>query len=91
MKGQMLSGGIVILNVSWPTFPTVCIRTSIVRPEALNKACFLIAGIDSDSLPYYVCTAVAMNASGDPVPCYIDENVSTKVIDIVRSYTGLVN
>ena len=75
-------------------FPAVCIRTSTERPEALDKACFFIAGIDSHSLLQAVDTAVAMNAAGDhgvPVPDYLDENVSTKVVKIIQSYTGIVN
>ena len=75
-------------------FPAVCIRTSTERPEALDKACFFIAGIDSGSLLQAVDTAVSMNAAGDhgtPVPDYVDENVSTKVVKIIQSYTGIVN
>lgn len=75
-------------------FPAVCIRTSTERPEALDKACFIIAGINETSLLQAVDTAVAMNANGDygiPVPDYIEENVSTKVVKIIQSYTGIVN
>ncbi|MBR1631200.1 MAG: UDP-N-acetyl glucosamine 2-epimerase [Paludibacteraceae bacterium] len=75
-------------------FPAVCIRTSTERPEALDKACFILAGIDKHSLLQAVDTAVGMNASGDygiPVPDYIEENVSTKVVKIIQSYTGIVN
>ena len=75
-------------------FPAICIRTSTERPEALDKACFCIAGIDEKSLLQAVDTAVSMNAAGDhgiPVPDYIDENVSTKVVKIIQSYTGIVN
>ena len=75
-------------------FPAVCIRTSTERPEALDKACFILAGIDAGSLLQAVDTAVAMNAAGDhgiPVPNYVDENVSTKVVKIIQSYTGVVN
>lgn len=75
-------------------FPAVCIRTSTERPEALDKACFLIAGIDEKSLLQAVATAVEMNRSGEygtPVPDYLDENVSTKVVKIIQSYTGIVN
>ena len=75
-------------------FPAVCIRTSTERPEALDKGCFFIAGIDSGSLLQAVDTAVAMNAARDhgiPVPDYVDENVSTKVVKIIQSYTGIVN
>ena len=75
-------------------FPAVCIRTSTERPEALDKGCFVLAGIDTDSLLQAVETAVAMNENGDygiPVPDYIEENVSTKVVKIIQSYTGVVN
>ncbi len=74
--------------------PAVCIRTSTERPEALDKGCFILAGIDTDSLLRAVETAVVMNESGDlgiPVPDYIEENVSTKVVKIIQSYTGIVN
>ena len=75
-------------------FPAVCIRTSTERPEALDKACFFIAGIDEKSLLQAVDTAVEMNKAGDhgiPVPDYMDENVSTKVVKIIQSYTGIVD
>ena len=75
-------------------FPGVCIRTSTERPEALDKACFILAGIDEKSLLQAVDTAVEMNKAGDngiPVPNYVDENVSTKVVKIIQSYTGVVN
>ena len=75
-------------------FPAVCIRTSTERPEALDKGCFVLAGIDEKSLLQAVETAVAMNENGDygiPVPDYIEENVSTKVVKIIQSYTGIVN
>lgn len=75
-------------------FPAICIRTSTERPEAIDKACFFIAGIDEKSLLQSVETAVQMNQSGDygiPVPDYLDENVSTKVVKIVQSYVGIVN
>ena len=75
-------------------FPAVCIRTSTERPEALDKACFFIAGIDEKSLLQAITTAVTMNQSGDygiPVPDYIEENVSTKVVKIIQSYTGIVD
>ena len=75
-------------------FPAVCIRTSTERPEALDKACFVLAGIDGDSLVQAVETAVGMNEAGDygiPVPDYTEENVSTKVVKIIQSYTGIVN
>lgn len=75
-------------------FPAVCIRTSTERPEALDKACFILAGIDEHSLLQAVTTAVDMNDCGDhgiPVPNYVEENVSTKVVKIIQSYTGVVN
>ncbi len=75
-------------------FPAICIRTSTERPEALDKACFILAGIDEKSLLQAVDTAVEMNKAGDhgiPVPNYVDENVSTKVVKIIQSYTGVVN
>ncbi len=75
-------------------FPAVCIRTSTERPEALDKACFILAGIDEKSLLQAVDTAVSMNLNGDdgiPVPTYVEENVSTKVVKIIQSYTGVVN
>lgn len=75
-------------------FPAVCIRTSTERPEALDRACFILAGIDEISLLQAVGTAVEMNQSGDhgiPVPDYVEENVSTKVVKIIQSYTGVVN
>ena len=75
-------------------FPAICIRTSTERPEALDKACFFIAGIDEHSLLQAVATAVEMNRNGDygiPVPDYIEENVSTKVVKIIQSYVGIVN
>ncbi len=75
-------------------FPAVCIRTSTERPEALDKACFVLAGIDTDSLLQAVDTAVELNKNsefGIPVPDYTDENVSTKVVKIIQSYTGVVN
>ena len=75
-------------------FPAVCIRTSTERPEALDKGCFVLAGIDTDSLLQAVDTAVSMNENGDygiPVPDYVEENVSTKVVKIIQSYTGIVD
>lgn len=75
-------------------FPAVCIRTSTERPEALDKACFVLAGIDEKSLLQAIDVAVSMNEAGDygiPVPDYIEENVSTKVVKIIQSYTGIVN
>jgi len=75
-------------------FPAICIRTSTERPEALDKACFILAGIDEKSLLQAVDTAVSMNNDGDhgiPVPVYVEENVSTKVVKIIQSYTGIVD
>ena len=76
------------------SFPAVCIRTSTERPEALDKGCFILAGIDEKSLLQAVDTAVEMVANGDngiPVPNYTDKNVSTKVVKLIQSYTGVVN
>lgn len=76
------------------SFPAICIRTSTERPEALDKGCFILAGIDEHSLLQAVDTAVEMNNEGDnglPVPNYVDENVSTKVVKLIQSYTGVVN
>ena len=75
-------------------FPAVCIRTSTERPEALDKGCFVLAGIDEKSLLQAVETAVDMVKNGDngiPVPDYVEENVSTKVVKLIQSYTGVVN
>lgn len=75
-------------------FPAICIRTSTERPEAIDKGDFIIAGIDEKSLLQAVDTAVEMNKAGDhgiPVPDYVDENVSTKIVKIIQSYTGIVN
>ena len=75
-------------------FPAVCIRTSTERPEALDKGCFILAGIDEKNLLQAVATAVDMVRNGDnglPVPDYVDENVSTKVVKLIQSYTGVVN
>ena len=75
-------------------FPAICIRTSTERPEALDKADFVLAGIDERSLLQAVDTAVELNRNGEygiPVPDYVDENVSTKVVKIIQSYTGVVN
>ena len=80
-------------SVGYP-FPAVCIRTSTERPEALDKACFVLAGIDEISLLQAIDVAVQMNLSADygvPVPDYTEENVSTKVVKIIQSYTGVVN
>lgn len=76
------------------SFPAVCIRTSTERPEALDKACFVLAGIDKNSLLQAVDTAIQMNINKDygiPVPDYTEENVSTKVVKIIQSYTNIVN
>ena len=76
------------------SFPAVCIRTSTERPESLDKGGFVLAGIDEKSLLQAVDTAVTMVAEGDngiPVPDYVEENVSTKVVKLIQSYTGVVN
>ena len=81
------------ISVGHP-FPAVCIRTSTERPEALDKACFVLAGIDTMSLLQAVDVAVEMVKNkdfGTPVPNYVDENVSTKVVKLIQSYTGVVN
>lgn len=75
-------------------FPAVCIRTSTERPEAMEKACFILFGIDEKGLLQSVDTAVELNKAGEygiPVPDYVEENVSTKVVKIIQSYTGVVN
>ena len=75
-------------------FPAVCIRTSTERPEALDKACFVLAGIDEKNLLQAVETAVDLTNDGNngiPVPDYVEENVSTKVVKIIQSYTGVVD
>ena len=75
-------------------FPAVCIRTSTERPEALDKGCFVLAGINEHDLLQAVEVAVRMNDEGDhglPVPNYVDENVSTKIVKFIQSYTGVVN
>ena len=75
-------------------FPAVCIRTSTERPEALDKACFVLAGIDTKHLLQAVETAVSLtedDSHGIPVPDYVEENVSTKVVKIIQSYTGVVD
>lgn len=81
------------LSVGKP-FPAVCIRTSTERPEALDKGNFILAGITSEQVLQAVDVAVKMNQNGDfgiPVPDYTDENVSTKVVKIIQSYTGIVD
>lgn len=75
-------------------FPVVCTRTSTECPEALDKGDFILAGIDGDYLIQAVDVAVGMNKNsnvGIPVPDYVDENVSDKVVKIIQSYTGVVN
>ena len=75
-------------------FPAVCIRTSTERPEALDKACFILSGIDTTGLLQAVDLAVSLNSDGQygiPVPDYTDINVSTKVVKIIQSYVGVVN
>ena len=75
-------------------FPAVCIRTSTERPEALDKGCFILAGINEHDLLQAVDVAVEMvknNDNGIPVPTYTDENVSTKIVKLIQSYTGVVN
>ena len=76
------------------SFPAVCIRTSTERPEALDKGCFILAGINEHDLLQAVDVAVEMVKNGDngiPVPTYTDENVSTKIVKLIQSYTGVVN
>lgn len=80
-------------SVGYP-FPAICIRTSTERPEALDKACFILSGIDTEGLLQSVDLAVELTKDGQhgiPVPNYIDENVSTKVVKIIQSYVGVVN
>ena len=75
-------------------FPAVCIRTSTERPEALDKGCFVLSGIDTTGLLQSVDVAVSLirdGLPGIPVPDYVDENVSTKVVRIIQSYVGVVN
>ena len=75
-------------------FPAICIRTSTERPEALDKACFILAGIDEKNLLQAVDIAVQMNQNKDngiQVPDYAEENVSTKVVKLIQSYTGVVD
>ena len=75
-------------------FPAICIRTSTERREALDKACFVLSGIDTEGLLQSVDIAVSLindGCPGIPVPDYVDENVSTKVVRIIQSYTGIVN
>ena len=75
-------------------FPAICIRTSTERPEALDKACFILAGIDEKSLLQAIEVAIEMNRNQDngiPVSNYMDENVSTKVVKLIQSYTAVVD
>lgn len=81
-------------NTKGLPFPAVCIRTSTERPEALDKGVFILAGITTEQVLQAVDTAVSMNRNGDfglPVPNYTDENVSTKVVKLIQSYTGVIN
>ncbi|MBR2867785.1 MAG: UDP-N-acetylglucosamine 2-epimerase (non-hydrolyzing) [Clostridia bacterium] len=81
------------LSIGRP-FPAVCIRTSTERPEALDKGCFILAGIDESGLLQAVETAIELNknnASATPVPDYSDKNVSDKIVRLIQSYTGIVN
>lgn len=92
-SGTLLEERSFFTSVGHP-FPAVCIRTSTERPEALDKACFILAWIDTVSLLQAVETAVEMNKNGDygiPVTDYIEENVSTKVVKIIQSYTRVVD
>ena len=76
------------------SFPAVCIRTSTERPEALDKGCFILAGINEHDLLQAVDVAVEMFKNEDigiPVPNYVDENVSTKIVKLIQSYTGVVD
>ena len=75
-------------------FPAVCIRTSTERPEAMEQGCFLLAGVQTETLLQTLDMAIRMTAAGEcgaPVPAYTDENVSSKVVKIIQSYTGIVN
>ena len=81
------------LSVGHP-FPAVCIRTSTERPEALDKGNFVLAGITTEQVLQAVDTAVELNENGDygiPVPNYVDENVSTKIVKLIQSYAGVVD
>ena len=81
------------LSVGHP-FPAVCIRTSTERPEALDKGNFVLAGITTQQVLQAVDTAVELNENGDygiPVPNYVDENVSTKIVKLIQSYAGVVD
>ena len=92
-SGTLPEESSIFTSVGHP-FPAVCIRTSTERPEALDKACFVLAGIDEKSLLQSVSCAVEMVKNGEygiPVPDYTDECVSTKVVKIIQSYTGIVD
>jgi len=81
-------------EASYFKFPAVCIRTSTERPEALDKGNFIIGSITAEQVLQAVDLAVTMGENGDlgvAVPDYVDENVSTKVVKIIQSYTGIVN
>lgn len=89
-----IAGGKFFFTSVGHSFPAVCIRTSTERPEALDKGCFILAGIDEYNLLQAVDTAVEMVKNGDnglPVSNYTDENVSTKTVKLIQSYTGVVN
>ena len=92
-SGRLPEESCLFTSVGDP-FPAVCIRTSTERPEALDKGCFVLAGINTQDLLQAVDLAVEMNLNGDhglPVPNYTDEIVSTKVVKLIQSYTGVVN
>lgn len=93
-KDECISEGSGFFTSIGRPFSAVCTRTSTERPEALDKGCFILAGIDEGGLLRAVDTAVEMNrrgGTGIPVPDYVDENVSDKVVKIIQSYTGVVN
>ena len=92
-RGRLPEESSFFTSIGHP-FPAVCIRTSTERPEALDKGCFILSGIDTTGLLQAVDTAVEMvknGGSGIPVPDYMDENVSDKVVKIIQSYVGVVN
>lgn len=92
-SGTLPEEGSFFISIGKP-FPAVCIRTSTERPEALDKGCFILSGIDTEGLLQSVEMAVEMNRNEDygmPVPDYMDTNVSMKVVRIIQSYTGIVN
>ena len=93
-KDECISEGSGFFTSVGRPFSVVCTRISAERPEALDKGCFILAGIDEGGLLRAVDTAVEMNrrgGTGIPVPDYVDENVSDKVVKIIQSYTGVVN